>query len=144
MDRAHSSYLDPRAPELTAGHVHVEFEGRTMTHVCEIPRKALRDNNTVWVMNGDRKLEIRTVELAWREKESVLVRAGLKAGETVVTSSLPTPVPGMKLRLKGDPLPQDVEASTEARVEAPPGVKTPPGGRKRPGGKASARGRGAE
>ena len=40
-------------------------------------------------------------EVAWRRAETVLLRAGVKAGERVIVSRISGAVSGMKLRLPG-------------------------------------------
>ena len=86
-------------PLLVGAYVHVDIEGRPLRDVIRLPRAALREGGVVWVMNGGNRLEVRKVEIAWRQKDCVLVRSGLKADERIVTSRIPTPIPGMTLRL---------------------------------------------
>lgn len=88
-------------PLLVNAYVRVEIEGKPFPNVCTLPRLALRDDNTVWIMNDKDKLEVRPVEIVWRTKDSVLVQAGNLAGARIVASSIATPIPGMKLRLQG-------------------------------------------
>ena len=58
---------------------------------------ALRNGRYVYVMNEQGLLEIREVEIAWSEPDSVLVTAGLRPNERIVTSRIATPVPNMLL-----------------------------------------------
>ena len=46
------------------------------------------------------KLEIRDLDIAFRDKENAYIKAGLGDGEKVVTTNLTTVVEGSKLRLK--------------------------------------------
>jgi multidrug efflux pump subunit AcrA (membrane-fusion protein) len=92
---------DPtRLPLLLGAFVHVEIEGRAMEEVVDLPRVALRESDTVYLLTDDNTLEIRPVEVVWGRDESVLVR-GLGTGDRVITSNLPAPVEGMPLRLPG-------------------------------------------
>ena len=86
------------APLLIDAYVSVLFGGSTSSEYVEVPRVALRDGDSVWVLNGSDELEIRTLEVAWRRPESVLVSAGVTNGERVIVSKVGAPVAGMKLR----------------------------------------------
>jgi len=101
---------DQQAPPLLIGeYVRVEIEGRELENVYRIPRSALRDNERIWIADGDSRLEIRTVETLWRDRDTVLVRDGLSAGERLVISDLAAPVDGMPLEVEAPP----AEAKTQ-------------------------------
>ena len=94
----------PSAPALLLGEVvQVEIEGGRVENAIAIPRRALRDQDRVWVMSADGHLEIRPVTIAWRGQQSVLASAGVSGGERLVVSDLATPVAGMQLKLDQDP-----------------------------------------
>jgi RND family efflux transporter MFP subunit len=84
-------------PLLLDTYVQVELQGNQKEELVEIPRRALRDQNQVYVFD-DGTLAIRSVEIAWQRPQHVLVRAGLEEGERIVTGPLPAPVEGMQLR----------------------------------------------
>lgn len=90
-----------RPPLILADYVHVEIEGRPLASVIKMPRTALRDGNTVWVYR-DGKLEIRTVQPAWKQNSQVYIRDGLSPGDPVIISDLTAPVNGMQLALSGE------------------------------------------
>ena len=62
-----------------------------------MPRLALRNQDTVYVINADNRLEIRTVEVLSTSEERVVVSGGVVPGERVVTSTLPNAVDGMEV-----------------------------------------------
>jgi hypothetical protein len=62
-----------------------------------MPRLALRNKNEVYVINGDNRLEIRTVDVVATSDERVVVASGVDHGEQVVTSTLPNAVDGMEV-----------------------------------------------
>ncbi len=78
--------------------VEVLFTGEVLTGVIEIPRTGLRENSSVWVMDNDRKLRVKHVEIARLEKQSALISEGLQNGDMVILTALPGGVDGMKLR----------------------------------------------
>ena len=93
-------------PDLAVGmFVEVFIEGETLTKVVAIPRSALRENNTVWIVDEEEKLRIQPVEVARLERETALIREGLHEGARVVLTALQGAANGMKLR----PIEQGVE-----------------------------------
>jgi multidrug efflux pump subunit AcrA (membrane-fusion protein) len=87
-------------PLLIGEYVKVDVQGRQMDDVFIIPRTALRDGSTVWIMNGDKTLSIKKVEPAWRSDTAVVVKNDLRQGQQLVVSDLPAPVEGMAIRHK--------------------------------------------
>ncbi|MFB6263335.1 MAG: efflux RND transporter periplasmic adaptor subunit [Bradymonadaceae bacterium] len=83
-------------PLLLNAYVDVRLRGNTKRRLIELPRRAVRGQDQVYVYDDDR-LAIRTLDIVWRRPESVLVDGGVEDGERVVTGPLPTPVEGMKL-----------------------------------------------
>ncbi len=86
-------------PLLIGAYVNIEIDGREVKDVFRLPRRLLRDGGKVWIMNDERSLEIRPVDVVWRSRDNVLVRRGLSEGDRVIVSDLPAPVAGMKLTL---------------------------------------------
>jgi membrane fusion protein, multidrug efflux system len=81
--------------------------GITLTSppVMEIPGTALTQTDgkpAVWVVNSNNKtVALRNVEIARYEPNSVIVTAGLRDGEIVVTAGVHVLRPGQKVRLLG-------------------------------------------
>jgi multidrug resistance efflux pump len=92
----------PRAtlPLLLGAFVRVKIEGSPLPDTTEIPRVALVDDHSVWLVVAD-KLAAREVEVAWRGVDTVLVR-GLRPGESIVTTPLASPTEGMAVRIEGE------------------------------------------
>ncbi len=78
--------------------VEVHMQGEEISGVIAVPRGALHDNDSVWIVDAENRLHIRGVEIFRRERDEVLVRAGLETGEKVVLSNLPGAAEGMLLR----------------------------------------------
>ena len=78
--------------------VDVSFVGKTILDVIPIPIAAVRDNNSVWIVNEDNSLHIQPVQWTWSDNNEVWVTRGLHGGEKIVTSSLAVAVEGMKVR----------------------------------------------
>ncbi len=87
-------------PPLVAGlFVTVEIQGRTLENAAVIPRAALRDNNTVWVVDENGQLVFRRVDLARLGTQRAILRSGVEDGEQVVTSGLKVVTEGMRVRV---------------------------------------------
>ncbi len=87
-------------PPLAAGlFVTVQINGRKLKDAAAIPRSALRENNIVWVVDESGRLSFRKVEVARLAPDKVFLKAGLKAGEKIVTSSIKAVTDGMKVRI---------------------------------------------
>ncbi|MEM6820401.1 MAG: efflux RND transporter periplasmic adaptor subunit [Verrucomicrobiota bacterium] len=85
---------------LTVGlFVDVVVEGRRVSGISEIPRRALHPGNRVYLVDSDNKLQIRTVEVISSGADSVLIGSGLQSGDRVITSPLAVPAVGMQLAI---------------------------------------------
>ncbi|UCD35938.1 MAG: efflux RND transporter periplasmic adaptor subunit, partial [Nitrospiraceae bacterium] len=89
----------PASPSLAAGSfVDVRIRGKTLEDVFTLPRRALRDNSTIWIMDGDSELHIRTVKPLRIERDYVIIGEGLEDGDLVVMTRISGAADGMKLR----------------------------------------------
>jgi hypothetical protein len=86
---------------LIGEYVRVEIEGSELSQVFRIPRAALRDNDTIWVVTDDSTLDIRPAATIWRDTQTVFLGQGLNPGDRVIVSDLAAPVQGMKIQMKG-------------------------------------------
>lgn len=77
--------------------VDAEIESVSQQSALVMPRVALRNEDKVYVINKDNRLEIRTVKVLSTSDERVLVTDGVDAGEHVVVSTLPNAVDGMEV-----------------------------------------------
>ena len=77
--------------------VNAEIEGVSEQSAYVMPRLALRNQDKVYVINDENRLEIRTVSVLSTSEERVLVTSGVNPGDRVVTSTLPNAVDGMEV-----------------------------------------------
>jgi RND family efflux transporter MFP subunit len=88
-----------KRPPLASGlFVKVHIEGKIIEDVAVIPRYALRDNDTVWVVEGNGRLVFRKIDIAGVQGENALVQSGLNSGDLVVTSSMQAVTDGMAVQ----------------------------------------------
>ncbi len=109
----HSDSVD--RPVLNTGlFVEAEIEGRLLKNVYVLPRLAIHNNNTVWVLNTKNRLSIRRVNLLHRGEDKAYVKQGLtqdvkgtgleyeglSSSDRVIVSPLDAVVDGMQLRIE--------------------------------------------
>ena len=94
------------APPMLAGtYASVEIEGLKLSYAL-IPRPALRDGNTIWIVGADQVLKIITVDIVQDQGPVVAIRSPqLENGARIVTSDLGIASNGLIVRVAGaDPL----------------------------------------
>ncbi len=99
-------------PMLPGAMVVAEIEGRPFDDVFTIPRTAVYDGTTAWVSVAG-KLEPRTLQIGWADRENLYVTGGVQPGEMLVTSRLSRPLVGTVVR-------------SRAEAEQPPPAADPP------------------
>jgi RND family efflux transporter MFP subunit len=102
-------------PQLLMGsYVSAEIQGRTLTSVFPVKWSHLRgENNKVWIMDDEGKLEIRPVQVVFRDGDQVYITEGLTENENLVVTDIAAPVEGIPLRIA------PVEAQSFASDQAP-------------------------
>lgn len=104
-------------PLLVDSYVRVKIEGKMLKNVFGVQRGYLHDGDNIWLMNDENRLEIRPVDVLFRDKEMVYLTDGLKDGDRIVTTDISAPVDGMLLRLEE---PADAEpAESEMSIANP-------------------------
>ena len=105
MARVLATIPDPLArgeandkPPLMIGQfVEAHVQGEVIEGVVPLNRDYLRDETTVWAME-DGKLEVRQVEVEFKDAERAYISSGLDDDDQVVTTNLSTVVEGAPLR----------------------------------------------
>lgn len=120
-DPMHRASRRAAPPLLIGEYVRVEVEGRELDNVFVIPRTALRDGDSVWLMMDDMTLSVRKVEPVWRSDVSVVIQNDLHHGQQLIVSDLPAPVDGMALRQKPAPEKASSAQMTQESAEGGPG-----------------------
>ncbi len=99
VDNPYRQNATTSQPTLEVGmFVDIQLKGKYLDNVISIPRKALRNNQQVWVLDGENRLQIRKVEIARRERDQLLISKGLSSDEQVVITPLSAAADGMLLR----------------------------------------------
>lgn len=104
---------DTTQPRLMIGSfVETNIEAERLENVIRINRDYIRQDDTIWVMQND-SLDIRDVEIIFRDATYAYITEGLNDGEKIVTTNLSTVVDGSPLRLESaDSAPETASADT--------------------------------
>lgn len=108
-----------RRPLLLGAFVDVAFEGARRVRAVRVPRVAIREGNKVWVASDEGTLQIRDVDIAYRDVDYVLVNRGVTVGESLITSRLGGVTEGMGVRLASDEAHEDVPPDDPTTEEGP-------------------------
>jgi RND family efflux transporter MFP subunit len=104
-------------PLLVDSYVRVKIEGKMLQDVFGVKRSYLHDGDNIWIMNDENRLEIRPIDVLFRDKERVYLSNGIAAGDRIVTTEISAPVDGMLLRVEK---PADAEpAESEMSIADP-------------------------
>ena len=79
--------------------VNVEILGPEVS-VISVPVSALRDGNTVWVVEDGSRLRVQQVAWVFRNATELWVRSGLADGDRIVVGAFGGMVPGMRVRIR--------------------------------------------
>ncbi len=100
-------------PRLMIGSfVESNIRANELEGVVRLSRDYVRQNDTAWVMEESR-LQIRDLEVLFRDADYAYVTSGLEDGDQVVTTTLSTVVEGSRLRTEGG-MPAERETSTDS------------------------------
>jgi RND family efflux transporter MFP subunit len=91
---------DTEGPTLLLGTVvEAHITARRLEGIFRLERTYLRRNDTLWIYN-EGKLNIRKVNVVFRDLHHVYIKDGFKEGEAVVTTNLATISEGIHLRVE--------------------------------------------
>ena len=114
VDRPYErAVLGKKPPPLPGTFCEVELRGKPRPAQVIVPRTALCNGDSVYVVGTDNRLARRQVAVAFAQSGFVVVESGLQAGETVVVTE---PVPAVEGMLV-EPIP-DVRVLEHVRAEA--------------------------
>lgn len=83
--------------------VTAEIPGRDANGLVMLPDAALHDGKSVYIADSKDELDIRRVDVVRRTPGEIYIRGPLDAGDRVITTAIPTPIPGLKLDVRDAP-----------------------------------------
>ena len=91
VDRPYEKIIPGVRPPLTRGmFCEVELQGKTRPDSIIIPRSALHNGNTVFLVDDKNRLQSQEVKVAFAQSNFYCLAGGLQGGETLIVSD-PTP-----------------------------------------------------
>ena len=87
--------------------VDAEIEGKELSEVVEIPRRALMEGNRVIVVDEDNRIDFRDVEVVRLNEKTAVLHDGLSEGDGVILTRLSAPVTGMEVEIEQAPAETD-------------------------------------
>ncbi len=91
--------IERKNPLLIGSYVQVDIEGHRLEDTVMIRRKYVRDGDSIWLMNKDKTLRVRKIDILYKDHDRVYV-TGILDDEKLITSDLPVAVDGMSVRLQ--------------------------------------------
>lgn len=95
------------------------IDGKSASGLIQLPRSALRGGDTVFIANDRNELEIRAVDVVRATTEEVYVANSIYPGDRVIITGITAPIPGSKLRIRGEPTESVVSDQAESASEDP-------------------------
>lgn len=78
--------------------VEADISGREIENAVVLPRSAVRDGNTVLIVDDDNRVRFREVDVLRMNGEEAIIGKGLDRGDKVCISTLEAVTEGMKIR----------------------------------------------
>ncbi|HKK17342.1 MAG TPA: HlyD family efflux transporter periplasmic adaptor subunit, partial [Opitutales bacterium] len=89
-------------PLLVGEFLEVHIQGESLRDVVRIPNEYLRKGETAWIMSEEDKLEIRELDIIFRDSSFAYLESGISEGERIITSSLSRVTEGAELRVEDE------------------------------------------
>jgi len=97
---------DERTPLKIGQFLEAEIFGRTLEQVFVIPRQAVRGEHTIYLVDADNRLQRRELEVVWRDRQNLISRGSLQAGERLSLTTLPFAADGIEVRITATAVPR--------------------------------------
>ncbi len=85
-------------PLLFGTFVNARIEGREAGDVFVVPRHAIYDGNTVWVVDDSDEIHPQELTIIRSDRNSAYISAGLGNGDLVCITPIDQPLPGMRVK----------------------------------------------
>ncbi len=90
-----------KPPLLLGSFIKADIVGKSLVDVFRIPRSALKNDNSVFLVTQNNTLHIQPVSIKWRTTDSVFIDDGLTEGDRIIISNVKTAIEGMEIELTG-------------------------------------------
>ena len=87
-----------RPPLMVGIFTTVQLQGMALDQYYVLPREALRENDTVWIVENG-LLYVRPIEIVQEVDEAIYITSGITENDAVITSTLTVMTDGMSVRV---------------------------------------------
>lgn len=91
---------EPRVPLQIGSFVQAQIQGRDASGLILLPRQALRQEDRLYLVDEQGKLEIRTVEVIRSTTDQVYLQNSIKPGDSIITTAIQAPIPGLAVQIR--------------------------------------------
>ena len=88
-----------KVPLLLGSVVRATITGIPLENCFQVPRSAVRPDQSLLIATKENTLEIRQVSVIWQNKDQAYIDSGLRDGDLVVISQVAAPIAGMDITL---------------------------------------------
>lgn len=82
-------------------YVTAKIKGKDAGMIFAVPRHAVHDDSTMWLVDGESKIFPRAVTVVRTDDQNAYIVDGLQDGEIYCITAIEQPLPGMKVRFDG-------------------------------------------
>ena len=117
VDRPYEKIIPGVRPPLTRGmFCEVELQGKIRPNSIIIPRSALHNGNTVFLVDEQNRLQFQEVQVAFAQSNFYCLASGLQGGETLIVSNPSPAIEGMRVEPVSDNvLQQQLQAEAQGQ-----------------------------
>ncbi|VAX06693.1 RND efflux system, membrane fusion protein [hydrothermal vent metagenome] len=99
VDNPDTGSADNTPPLKIGQFVEAEIYGQILADVFILPRKAVRAGDEIFLVTADSRIQRHKLDVIWRDKENVVVRSGLKAGDRLSITAIPYALDGAPVKI---------------------------------------------
>ncbi len=98
IDNPYAKNAENRPPLKVGQFVEAEIEGKLLKNVFVIPADAIKNSAQVMIVDEQSQLNIRQIDIIWRDADVAIVRTGLQEGEWLAITPVQYAVNGLTVR----------------------------------------------
>ncbi|WP_348760557.1 efflux RND transporter periplasmic adaptor subunit [uncultured Salinisphaera sp.] len=114
---------------LLGAYVTARIAARMPADSVVVDASLVRENDQIWIMSDDETLDIRQVNVVYRDDNQAVISGDLAPGTLLVTSDLSAPIQGMPLRVEDStarPAEPDSQTASDQASAAPATLRMTP------------------
>lgn len=102
VDNPYKRHKDNRPPLEIGQFVKADIQGQRLDNIYAIPRTAVQGNNMIMIVDKEKRLQRKTIDILWETKDNLLVKDGLAEDELLCITYVPFAANNVKVNLSSD------------------------------------------